>query len=59
MLQIVIAVQAFFNVSPYPLWTSLIPLAFILGTSATKEAYEDMVASLHRPLVSFALKDCV
>jgi hypothetical protein len=33
------------GVSPFPLWTVAGPLAFILGVTMIKEAYEDIVIS--------------
>eukprot|EP00475_Leptophrys_vorax_P016794 TRINITY_DN2330_c0_g1_i1.p1 TRINITY_DN2330_c0_g1~~TRINITY_DN2330_c0_g1_i1.p1 ORF type:complete len:1197 (-),score=323.51 TRINITY_DN2330_c0_g1_i1:49-3603(-) len=31
------------NVSPFPIWTIALPLAFILAITAIKEAYEDII----------------
>jgi hypothetical protein len=32
------------NVSPFPIWTIALPLAFILAITAIKEGYEDVVS---------------
>lgn len=33
------------EISPLTPWTSVLPLAFVLGVTALKEAYEDIVSS--------------
>lgn len=44
------------EISPLTPWTSVLPLAFVLGVTALKEAYEDVVCTFALNLIYFTQK---
>lgn len=50
---LVVLIQTVPGVSPFPLWTTVAPLVFILGLSALKDGYEDYVSTMMTSLPTF------
>jgi phospholipid-transporting ATPase len=44
---IIVVITLIPAISPLNPWTSILPLAFVLGITAVKEAYEDIVCSFY------------